>query len=291
MNNENAQDYRAPSPVTILEVCGGTVTRRKAFAGTWTEAATTEPENGVYMVARTYRGGMVLDLDAHFDRMERSAALLRRRIDVPRGLIRSVLNAERTSPGDIRFRVTAVLDEPVWYRLTVEEARDLPATLRTNGVVCGISRNAARENPIVKGTAWIHRRTNLAQDDGEVYEHLLTDLSGNILEGTSSNFYAMSDGVLRTAGEGVLEGTARKIILSLAREFVPIELVAVTLDDLAEGRIDEAWISSSTRGVVPVRRIDTVEIGAPGPIATELIERWDRWMGEHLSPLVRTTNE
>lgn len=291
MNNENAQDYPTASAVRILELRDGTVSRRPSIAGTWSDVAAMEPENGVYLVARTYRGGLVLDVDAHFDRMERSAALLGREIRVPRGLIRSILDQERGAGGDIRFRVTAVLDDPVWYRLSVERAHDVPTTLRRDGVVCGIVRNAARIDPLVKQTSWIHQRSDVSVGGEDVYEHLLTDASGYILEGTSSNFYAVSHGVLRTAGEGVLEGTARKIILALAKEIVPIELKPVTLDDLGSGRIDEAWISSSTRGIVPVQRIAAVELGPPGPITKKLIELWDWWMGQHLSPLVRSVTE
>ena len=241
------------------------------------------------MVARTYRGGMVLDVDAHFDRMERSATLLGRGGSVPRALIRSILDAERTAPGDIRFRVTAVLDEPVWFRVSIEEARDLPAALRTNGVVCGIARNAARENPTAKRTAWLHRRSGIFpwQRQG-----VRTSPDRCVRKYPRGSIFELLRDIRRRAPDRRY-GCSRRH----REKDHPVPRGGARSDRVRTGeprrhrggRIDEAWISSSTRGIVPVRRIASVDVRAAGPITTELIERWDRWMEEHLTPLVRPT--
>lgn len=251
------------------------------------EAAADEPDHGVYLVARTWHNGRVLDLDAHFHRMERSARTLGVALEVPRARIRALLEHERRARDwpDVRFRVTAVLDATPWYRVALEPARDLPEALRATGVTCATAA-ATRERPEVKSTAWLHARGAL-QPRGEnvpdAYETLLVDPGGHVLEGASSNFYAVIDGTLHTAGDGVLAGTARRIVLTVADGRVPVQLEAPTLEALE--RADEAFISSSTRGIVPVRRIDAIELRAPGPVTRMLIDAYDAWLAAHLEPL------
>lgn len=276
--------------LVLIELRENSARHVATAAGNLAAAAESEPGNGVYLVARTFQNGQVLDLDAHFDRMQRSARALGAEIDVPRVRLRELLERERRAAGwsDVRFRVTAVLDDPPWYRLALEQAQDLPQALRETGVVC-ITAAATREQPEVKSTAWLHERTGLRARGGRVtdaYETLLVDPGGRVLEGASSNFYAVIDGTLHTAGEGVLEGTARRIVLAVADGRVPVRLEAPTLAGLATA--DEAFISSSTRGIVPVRCIDALTLGPPGPITRELVAAYDAWLAAHLEPLAGT---
>ncbi len=102
----------------------------------------------------------------------------------------------------------------------------------------------------------------------------MVDAHGQILEGISSNFYAVLKGVLRTAGEGVLEGITRHIVLQEAAEVIPIDYRPVRVSDLTE--VGEAFITSSSREVMPVIQIDDQIIGAgqPGPITQTLLEKY-----------------
>lgn len=97
---------------------------------------------------------------------------------------------------------------------------------------------------------------------------LMVNPAGEILEGFSSNFFAVMGGRLYTAGTGVLEGVTRNIVLAGARTIVPVSLQPVRVADLA--RVSEAFITSSGRQVMPVRQIDAVVIGDPGPVTKQL---------------------
>ena len=56
------------------------------------------------------------------------------------------------------------------------------------------------------------------------------DAGGALYEGLSSNFFAVLDGTVYTAGEGVLAGTVREVTLQVAaREGIPGELGPVWL--------------------------------------------------------------
>jgi branched-chain amino acid aminotransferase len=80
------------------------------------------------------------------------------------------------------------------------------------------------------------------------------------------------EATLYTAGEDILRGITRETVIEIAQgrgldvQFQPLELSQVAA-------IDEAFITSSSRGVVPVIQIDQVLIGqgSPGPITKDLL--------------------
>ena len=267
-----------------LTPTGEIVSQDTRFASL-TDAVAEEPELGVYLVSNTMNGGKVFMLDAHFDRLERSAAALGVTVTVPRVQLRKILQSMLAEAGfgDGRFRISVAADTPGVFLVSMEKFTGLPAELLNQGIVCRTGRKGERNDPSVKSTHWLHARRELTGDD--VFEYLLCDDEDRILEGTSSNFFAVVRGVLRTAGAGVLSGITRKAILELANDVLPVEQVAIPCAEL--GSVSEAFITSSTRGVVPVRRIDSVEIGTPGPVTRDLEARFRHWQQEHLEPLQR----
>lgn len=247
------------------------------------DAVEAEPGVGTYLVSNTLNRGKVFMLDAHFDRFERSADALGVPVTVPREKLREVLRSMVRESGfeEVRFRISMGIDLPDTYLLSVEQFRGLPEELLSRGIVCRTGRSVERENPVVKSTRWLHVRQELTGD--AIFEFLLCDEGGNILEGTSSNFFAVLGDSLRTADSGILSGITRRAILQIARDILPVDLRPVTVEEL--GNVREACITSSTRGVVPIRWIDDVEIGNPGPIMMELGNRFHRWQSEHLESL------
>lgn len=92
---------------------------------------------------------------------------------------------------------------------------------------------------------------------------------GLLSEGTSSNVFLVRQGVIYTPKRSseILGGTTRELILELAAEAgIPYQEVDIRPEELATA--DEVWISSSTRGVMPVLNIDgePVADGHKGPL-------------------------
>jgi branched-chain amino acid aminotransferase len=105
-------------------------------------------------------------------------------------------------------------------------------------------------------------------------EALLEDSAGNILEGSTSNVFAVFQGSLVTAPESapILAGITRAHVLALASAAgIAIELRSMPKVELA--RADEVFISSSIRELVPVVSIDghTLGSGTPGRVTLELL--------------------
>ena len=108
---------------------------------------------------------------------------------------------------------------------------------------------------------------------------LLIGADGAVLEAGRANVFAVLDGALATPPlDGrILPGTARAATLELARELaVPAGEKRLYLEDLRTA--DDLFLTSSLRGIRPVRSIDGEPLGPPDPLvarlARELRARW-----------------
>lgn len=106
-----------------------------------------------------------------------------------------------------------------------------------------------------------------AQEAGAEEAILVRD--GLALEGSTSNLFIVQDGQLITPPKGplLLAGITRDLVLELARQVkIPIRERDIAVAELQGA--DEVWISSSTREVMPVTRLDDRPLGAgcPGPL-------------------------
>ena len=98
-----------------------------------------------------------------------------------------------------------------------------------------------------------------------------------ILEGITSNFFYVLNGVLCTAGRGVLIGVTRQTVLGLAKEnHIEIGYKALPLNDIP--LLEEAFLTSSSRGVVPIVRIDgqLIEDGTVGAMTMQLMQLYNQ---------------
>ena len=274
------------TPIPTLIITPDEVIPTPYQAPSLAAAVSLEPD-GVYTVARTFFGDRALLLDAHLDRLEESARLSGIPLELDRARLRAALRDALHAAGfpDAKFRITVPREDPSRLYLALEPFQPVPEDVQRNGARV-VTLPIARANPVVKTTAWMTARKP-SQDalPPGVYEGILRSPDGRLLEGMSSNFYAVVDGALLTAGEGVLAGITRRAVLEIAAELLPVRMDAPRVEDIP--RFEEALITSSGRGVVPVTRIDgqPVASGEVGPIVRELRARYDRWTEEHSEPI------
>lgn len=245
------------------------------------DSVTTSLPVGLYTTFRTYAGRTkVIGLGAHLDRLylpakvQGIAPAIRRQ-----SAFREVL-AELLAPMDApEARVRLILDasvEPGMMYILLQPMQSLPPEIYAHGVHVEISKSS-REKPALKQTAFISEsafdRTRLA---GEVFEVLLTS-KGRILEGMTSNFFYVREGALCTAGRGVLIGVTRQTVLTLAKQQgIRVCVKAIGLSELPF--IEEAFITSSSRGIVPVVQIgeQPVADGQVGAMTRQLMEVYNQ---------------
>jgi D-alanine transaminase len=107
----------------------------------------------------------------------------------------------------------------------------------------------------------------LAVDAGANETIMIRD--GWLTEGSSSNVFVVRNGVIRTPPKSnlILPGTTYDVVLELVTKAgIPVEVRPVTEAELRSA--DELWLTSATREVLAVNRLDGKPVGSatPGPV-------------------------
>ena len=231
-------------------------------------------------------------LDAHLARFERSAARLRlalpfdraglaavlkevvRRSGLDDAYVEAILTRGR-APGfgrDPRQGVPSFIAFAVpfgWLADEAQRARGLDAT------VAGQRRIPPESvDPRVKNYHWLDLVMGLYEAfdrGGETV--MLTDGAGHVAEGPGFNVFAVKQGRATTPDAGVLEGITRETALLLLEELgVPAAAAPLPVEALRAA--DEAFVTSTAGGIVPLTRLDGQAIGdgRPGPVTARLTE-------------------
>ena len=96
--------------------------------------------------------------------------------------------------------------------------------------------------------------------------------NGVVSEFPRCNFFIVKkDGTIATADENVLLGVTRMQVLSLAAKHYHSTTGKITLEDIRNAK--EAFLTSTTKRIVPIVQIDDTVIGngKPGPISLSLL--------------------
>lgn len=245
---------------------------------------------GAYTTFCTYQRSMALRLDDHFTRLEETARLAGQTIVLERPQLRQALRqAVQLTPEekDLRLRLSIdLVSQPGQVYLIADRLRTPPPQAYRQGVKL-VTVPFQRDNPKAKLTGSIQRAEQVrGQLAAGVHEALMVGPGGQLLEGLSSNFFAVRSGQVWTAEEGVLSGITRSLVLDeILRAGIPLRLEAVRLSELPE--IDEAFITSVSRGVLPVRQVDdrVLSSGTPGSLTGQIARLYQQRLEIELEPI------
>lgn len=250
---------------------------------------TRELPTGAYTTFRTYNHHYVINIEIHLDRLEETASLAKKPILLQRSAIRRCIREalEISSNPNSRIRIFIDLSlQPGRIILFIEPLRIPAAECYERGVEV-VTHKIVRDNPQAKLTNFISIAHQVRQSlDLWFEEILLVDKTDNILEGLTSNFFAIVGNRLRTADQGILLGITRSIVLKEAKQVgVEIQFKPISIQEIPE--IPEAFITSSSRGILPIRSIDGAEIGAgnPGPYTRLLTKQFEEKISKLLKPI------
>jgi branched-subunit amino acid aminotransferase/4-amino-4-deoxychorismate lyase len=234
---------------------------------------------GVYSALRTFEHERFLGLEFHFERTDRSLQLLGwpERLDRA-ALAQAMDQTVRAYPGSdsfVRFDVLAgparALGTGERTLLALSPLVPVPPALLETGVTVRLSR-LERAQPLVKSARFVIERRPYPLGRANAFEHLLLGPDERIREGTSANFLGLEGRRLRLAGDEALQGVTQRILVELARDLgLSPERAPLALEELAA--LDEAFLSSSARGIVPVVAVEEQRIGSgrPGPMTRALL--------------------
>jgi branched-subunit amino acid aminotransferase/4-amino-4-deoxychorismate lyase len=245
------------------------------------DAVTRQLPDGFYSTFRTYgEGRRVVGLSAHLARLYAPASGLGLQPACTATELRRVMDSllGEVRPQEARVRI-ALDSRRGRVFLAIQPLTLLPPDVYNRGIRVVTIHNKKRSSPTLKSTTFINEsqkeRAALAQETA--FEGLLT-YRGRILEGMTSNFFYIWSGTLGTAGRGVLRGVTRAEILRIARKelALPVRYRALRVEEIPA--IQEAFICSSSRGVVPVVQVDRARIGSGevGQVTGSLMRAYER---------------
>jgi branched-chain amino acid aminotransferase len=102
-------------------------------------------------------------------------------------------------------------------------------------------------------------------------EGILLDHLGNVCEGTGENIFMVRDDVIYTPPQtaSILDGINRKSVITIARD-LGFEVVE---RDIARGELvnaDELFLTGTAAELTPVRELDDISLGDPGPVTRQI---------------------
>jgi branched-chain amino acid aminotransferase len=239
--------------------------------------------------------GRLFALSEHLVRLERSAQRIGLRVP-PRTEIERAIAETIAAGGNAESRVRVILtrgsgkmdldpaavDDTQLVVIVFPLGPPTPEMF-AKGVsvaIVSVHRNSPRAiDPAVKSGNYLNNVLALgeARRSG-AYEAILCAADGTVAEGSTSNIFIVDKSEVRTPGldVGILDGITRAKVFELCKaNGISLREVKIQPDELRAA--EEAFITSATRGVLPVTRVDEHLIGDgnPGPVTRRLMGLYD----------------
>jgi len=256
---------------------------------------------GVYETLRTYNGRPFL-FDRHMRRLRNSAGMLAlpvpvtdeeiaRRfgdtvraagLGVPEGAEAYIRILLTRGVGDLTYDPAATPTPSVV--VIVKPHSDPPPEVFERGVTVAlvpiVRNHPGSVNPLIKSNNLLN--SALAMQEAVrrgAFEGLMRNYRGELAECSTANIFIVKDGAALTPplDAGLLPGITREFLFEIGAEAgIPVREQALRDADLFGA--DESFLSSTTREIVPIVRVDerTIGSGRPGAVTRELLDRFRR---------------
>ncbi len=238
----------------------------------------------VFDLLRTVDGEPFL-LSEHLERLHASADHLGLRVPVTdaeiEAAIRELLRLNQHGEATIRLVLTGGVspdgmsfdpEKPTFFILT-HELHEPPAAVYENGASL-VTHDYKREIPKAKTTNYLTMLANKSQAQSQGALDLLYVDDGVVYEAATASVYFVKGRTILAPSDDVLWGTIGSLVLDAAAGDYDVVSGVVSIQDMREA--DEVFLTSTTRGVVPIVRIDDVPVGdgRVGPVVRDLMERF-----------------
>ena len=232
---------------------------------------------GIFDFLKTVNGKVIF-IEDYFDRFYNSAKEMHLDIQIKRSQLREEINAllakNNLPNSSLKLILTGGYSEDGYQVATpnlimVQAPYEYAESSFYNGLSL-LSHNYQRQLPTVKTIDYlqaIHLQPllNLKKADDLLYHS-----DGQVRECPRANIFIVKDNIVLTPETNILKGITRKKILSTQIDGLDIKVQDFDLDDFANA--DEAFISSSTKNILPVTSLNGKPIGDGkiGKITTQL---------------------
>jgi len=253
--------------------------------------------NGVFETMLS-SGGKPFAFTRHYERLNRSAEMMglsvRSREELWRASL-EVLQANELAGCRTRLRITVtggpaplgsergeegettlVAASPTAEWGDTEDVVLVPYLRNEHGALTGIKSTSYGENVVALAEA---RRRGAG-------EAVFANTKGELCEGTGSNVFLVSKGLLMTPplSSGCLAGVTRALVMELCeREGIELREKALPISILEQA--EQAFLTSTTREVQPIRAVDGRLLpNAPGEVTSRLQSSFRALVEDELDP-------
>ena len=209
-------------------------------------------------------GQRPLFLEDHLDRFYNSAKIMRLVIKETKGevvaIVHQLIQKNQLDYSGIRLIISGG-DSEDGYKINqprliiLQQPLQVPPRIFPLQGIKLVTHDFQRQLANVKTTDYlmaIYLQPWMKEQGGD---DILYHNSGLIRECPRSNFFMIKKGILITAANHMLLGITRKNIIKVAKENnIKVEERDITVEELKTA--DEAFISSSTKRITPVKQID-----------------------------------
>jgi branched-chain amino acid aminotransferase len=252
---------------------------------------------GVYETLRTY-GGVAFLYGRHLRRLRRSAELIGLSIPFNDEELAGQIRATREAAGFageayIRVLVTRGIGDLTYdpaatprpsVVIIVKPHVDLSPAVYRDGVrvvIVDVVRNhPASVSPMIKSNNLMN--SALAMQEAirrGAFEAVMRNYRGELTECAVANLFIVRGGMVLTPplSAGILPGITREYLLEIAQH-ESIEIREVTLRDDDLFAADEAFLTGTTREIVPIVTVNdrAVGSGSVGPVTRALLDAFRR---------------
>lgn len=258
---------------------------------------------GVYETLRTYNGRPFL-FDRHMRRLRNSAGMLALRVPLSNDEIAARFADTMKAAGlglnrdaYIRILVTRGIGELSYdpaatpdpsIVVIVKPHVDPPAEAVTDGVKAAlvpvVRNHPGSVNPLIKSNNLLN--SALAMQEAVrrgAFEGIMRNYRGELAECSTSNIFVVRNGAALTPplDSGLLPGITREYLLEIGPE-IGIAVREQVLRDADLFGADECFLTSTTREIVPIVRVDDQIIGSgrPGAVTKTLLDALRRKANE-----------
>lgn len=241
---------------------------------------------GVFDVMPVINGAPFL-WEWHFERLERSAAELLLQLPVTKAEYGKILQELIAKNAGERILLRTVLSGGISqdaftrevgkenFLVLAESFVPLPESIYQEGASV-VTLDHVRSLPKVKMTQYVMAIRSLEKRQAAGALETLYVQGGKISECAQSNFFIISDGKIVTTTDNSLLGITQKLICEVLAEELGLSVEIRTILETDLSTAEEAFLTGSNKGIVPIVKIDDHIIGngRPGPLTARLMESY-----------------
>ncbi|WP_214481313.1 D-amino-acid transaminase [Bacillus sp. SM2101] len=244
--------------------------------------------DGIYEVIRVYDGKPFL-LKAHLNRLEMSAKEIL--IDLPFSLVKvnelilEGITRSELKDAQVYIQVTRGIaprdhifpNVPAQFSMTVRPSRHVDLVKRQNGVALQSFEDTRWANCFIKSLNLLPNVIAKQKASEAGYDEAVFIRNGIVTECSSCNLFAVRDGVVYThpATNHILHGITREAVINIASQNdLSVKEHPFDIDFLYNA--DEVFITSTSIEILPVNKIDNMNISMNNPITKQLISAFQQ---------------